>query len=731
MRLRSRLAILFTLVQILMAGIIGISLSLVVRGIIEKMVENESRAMVSSISETLGLFEETMNSSGTQGDDFQTIRQFVLDRKIGETGFYFVLDNEGKYIVHPNNEVEGLSWVGKKPLIDYIMAHRDASLDERFIRFVSPKTGEWKQVYFSRVSELGWTVCSSAWEKEMYAPVVRMDIMLIVILAVTTILTVFVSLWVSYRLSKTFSSLAGALMIVAEGDLTVRIPVDKFAKETEQASLCLNRSVSETMNSMVGAVKQLALRSSDIGARLKDNIDQSVTGIRDVNDTLHKLSENMNGLNDSTKSTEESIEKLNEATDELQSEAQAQSAAADQSSETIEKIGSAMTNVYEIAMKQSSIGDELIHRLDSNKSAIDALMSAVKSIQSRVEDIAAFNSIINDVADRTHLLAMNAAIEAARAGESGRGFAVVSGEIRSLAESTGNNAVQVGDTLGLISTDIMKTAEAGNQLIDYFNTLQEQTRSFVDAFSLISTGTAELNLGAKEIAKSAAAIQTGSRQLSETAGQVSKTADHVGGMMENARKLVESGTKAFKEISTQTRLIVYAQGEISMLTGWNDRYTGYLAERTQSFTTDTHVEQYRLTDALRSHQAWIRKLQDMVGVDNPAAWNEFRENLVDDAQCDFGKWLKVKGEDPEIAAFPCYERILNVHHNMHEELKRISEMVRSDDKTLVQSDLASLWEYSHKMVAELDQMDTRMFEQERKQEEELHQVTSAQACNLK
>ncbi|MCK5736602.1 MAG: Cache 3/Cache 2 fusion domain-containing protein, partial [Spirochaetaceae bacterium] len=158
MRLRSRLAILFTLVQILMAGIIGISLSLVVRGIIEKMVENESRAMVSSISETLGLFEETMNSSGTQGDDFQTIRQFVLDRKIGETGFYFVLDNEGKYIVHPNNEVEGLSWVGKKPFIDYIMAHRDASLDERFIRFVSPKTGEWKQVYFSRVSELGWTV---------------------------------------------------------------------------------------------------------------------------------------------------------------------------------------------------------------------------------------------------------------------------------------------------------------------------------------------------------------------------------------------------------------------------------------------------------------------------------------------------------------------------------------------------------------------------------------------
>jgi len=190
-----------------MAGVIGLTLSYVVRGIIEDIVEEESREMVSSISGTLGLLKDSIENAGINSAEFQIIRSFVLERNIGETGFYFVLDRDGTYIVHPNDTVEGVSWVGKKPFIDYIMAHRDSSPEERFIRFISPKTGEWKQVYFTHVPVLGWTVCSSAWENEMYAPVSRINMILIVVLVVTTLLTILVSLWVSYRLSRIFSSL--------------------------------------------------------------------------------------------------------------------------------------------------------------------------------------------------------------------------------------------------------------------------------------------------------------------------------------------------------------------------------------------------------------------------------------------------------------------------------------------------------------------------------------------
>jgi methyl-accepting chemotaxis protein len=687
------------------------------------MVEDESREMVSSISGTLELLGSSINGADPDNPQFQTARTFVLDRKIGETGFYFVLDEDGTYIIHPNETVQGVSWVGKQAFIDYIMAHRNSPDAERFVRFVSPKTGEWKQVYFFEVPVLGWTVCSSAWEHEMYAPISRINLVLIVVLGAATVLTVMASLWVSSRLTRTFSGVADALMTAADGDFTVTVPVDHFARETEQATMCLNRSVSETMNSMVGTVKQLALRSSDIGARLKDDIEQSVSGISDVNETLQSLAGNMASLDESTGATEESIEVLRKATTELQTEATSQATAADQSSAAIEEISATMASVRNVATKQSEIGRELIRQLNSNKAAIDNLMLSLKNIQARVEDIASFNAIINDVADRTHLLAMNAAIEAARAGDSGRGFAVVSGEIRSLAESTGNNAVQVGDALGLISSSINETAEAGRQLLDYFQSLQEQTRSFVDAFGQITSGTEELDVGAREIAESAAGIQAGSRQLSETVETVRSTADHVGSMMEKARTLVRSGAQAFEEISSRTKLVVDAQSEISLLTGWNDRYTGYLADRTKEYITDIHVEQYRLTDALKSHQAWIRRLQEMVGVDDTEAWKTIRGEMVDDTHCAFGKWLATMGQDPEIASFACYSKITTVHHEMHEELKRLGDAVISEKRVLSQQDMARLRDYSHQMVSQLDQMDTRMFERER-----MAEANAGEAC---
>jgi len=716
MRLRSRLTIFFTLIQILMAGTIGLSISYTARGIIEDMVENESREMVSSISETLGLIDSSLGKIKIDSLEFQKVRHYILDRKIGKTGFYFVLNSAGRYIVHPNDTVEGVSWVGKKPFIDFIMAHRDSPEEERFIRFISPKTGEWKQVYFTHVPDLGWTVCSSAWEAEMYAPVARMNVILIVVLAVTTVLTVFVSLWVSYRISRTFSRVADALMAVADGDFTVVVPVDHFARETEQASSCLNRSVSKTMNSMIGTVKQLALRSSDIGARLKDDIQLSVAGIQDVDATLQSLSGNMSGLSDSTKATEESIGKLRSAAAVLLAEARYQSSAAEQSSSAIEDIGTTMAGVRKIASDQSVNGEELIQLLSSNRKAIDSLMKAVGSINSRVEDIVSFNEIINDVADRTHLLAMNAAIEAARAGESGKGFAVVSAEIRGLAESTSNNAVHVGEALGHISSDIQKTADAGSQLLDNFNNLQEQTGSFVDAFGQITSGTENLDIKAQEIVNSASGIKSGSLQLTETVEQVMGNTDQVGQQMTHARKLVDEGVESFEKIKIQTGLVVDAQNEILMLTGWNDRYTGYLEERTRGFHTNMHMEQYRLTDALRSHQGWIQRLQDIVGDEDSSLWKDMENDLEDDTHCEFGRWLVEKGENEEIRAFPCYKSIMGVHRSMHEELRRIIDTVQKENRPLIQTDMTDLRVYSHQMVEDLDKMDARMFEMERKLE---------------
>ena len=91
---------------------------------------------------------------------------------------------------------------------------------------------------------------------------------------------------------------------------------------------------------------------------------------------------------------------------------------------------------------------------------VDALRKLMENLGKEAKGIGQVITVINDIADQTNLLALNAAIEAARAGEAGRGFAVVADEVRKLAEKTMMATKEVADAIGSIQTGTHKSIEA-------------------------------------------------------------------------------------------------------------------------------------------------------------------------------------------------------------------------------------------------------------------------------
>jgi len=107
--------------------------------------------------------------------------------------------------------------------------------------------------------------------------------------------------------------------------------------------------------------------------------------------------------------------------------------------------------------------------MDSLAGQIDAASAKVGQLASRSTDIGRIIEVINEIANQTNLLALNAAIEAARAGEHGRGFAVVADEVRNLAERTQQSTLEVKDVIGTIQTETAETVETmreGRSLAD-------------------------------------------------------------------------------------------------------------------------------------------------------------------------------------------------------------------------------------------------------------------------
>jgi methyl-accepting chemotaxis protein len=229
------------------------------------------------------------------------------------------------------------------------------------------------------------------------------------------------------------------------------------------------------------STKEEVLSASSETAASTEEISASISSIRSK---IDQMAQRLGEAAEATDAIETGVATLDGRLAE-------QDGALQRSSERADEMRKAASRADEIAKRQredaanleSITAAELERMTQSN-----AIISGTVDDVGKVMDVVA---IINAVAETTNILAMNAAIEAAHAGEAGRGFAVVAEEIRKLAESTNDNAVLIGETIGGMAKRIEEVSGSSAQTDSDFQKIEELVRrasaSMEELLGLVAT----------------------------------------------------------------------------------------------------------------------------------------------------------------------------------------------------------------------------------------------------
>ena len=270
-----------------------------------------------------------------------------------------------------------------------------------------------------------------------------------------------------------------------DGDLTARIET-RGGDEIAELTGYFNQFTAK-LGGMILVVQKTLDNLHKTALDLASNTEETAATVNQILANTESVKTRSDLQSRSVDDTVISMNNLSAGLRTLDGMIESQSSSVSQSSSAVEQMVASVESVSGNINHLASLFKELIHAADEGKTKIEGVVSLVSSIADKSNALAQTNELMATIASQTNLLAMNAAIEAAHAGDAGKGFSVVSDEIRKLAENSTMQSKSTASVLegirSMISNVVHSAGETEQSFvailtgIDQVNRLVEEIKS--------------------------------------------------------------------------------------------------------------------------------------------------------------------------------------------------------------------------------------------------------------
>lgn len=329
--------------------------------------------------------------------------------------------------------------------------------------------------------------------------------------------------------------------------------INTSVREVSERVDKLAASASETSASilqMASSVEEVAISADNLG----DSVDEVSSSIIEITASIKEIGTSIINLLEASSTTASSITEM------------------DATIKQVEKNALEASAISEGVRKDAETGkvavEEAIAGMQAIRSSSRITAEVIENLSLRTDDIGAILSVIDEVAEQTSLLALNAAIIAAQAGEHGKGFAVVADEIRELAERTSSSTREIATVINGVQEETRRAVDAIS--LAEASITEGERRSQLSGLALekIVSGVQKASIQVREIARATVEQARGSQSIKEAMESVEEMVGHIAGSArEHSRgsEMITIAVERMKDLTSHVRTSTREQSRTSSL----------------------------------------------------------------------------------------------------------------------------------------------------------------------
>ena len=400
---------------------------------------------------------------GVSGMDISLDDIMILmeNYKIGKDGYVMLISYSGSFIYHPNAELMGTKIQDLDISQNVITAVENQSSE--LLKYTVD--GDVKYGYITPIGDTGFVAISCITAGQYYSALMAAMVVLFAVFILGFIFILINMRKIAGNIVKPLIELNETANQLAEGNLDVTIDVSSEDEVGE-----LGRSIEKTVNRLkeyIDYIDEISeVLTSMANGKLAIQLKYAYVGeFQKVKEALIHISESMN---DVMTNITETANQVSVGSDDLAKAAQGLAEGSESQAAAIEELlATAVTVADQVEENKNDSEKSAIHTkevtamMEESRKQMDQMRDAMDKIRESSQKVVGIIKTIEDIADQTNLLSLNASIEAARAGEAGRGFAVVAGEIGNLANESARAVNTTRDLIGVSLSEI----EKGNALV--------------------------------------------------------------------------------------------------------------------------------------------------------------------------------------------------------------------------------------------------------------------------